>query len=177
MVALGCTSLLQVRAVRASPHTVHTFRGIYNLLQPAVVGTCLHTRTPCITIWTGILFYSAGLLLFAQKTAIQWDQIPVFLCVEPQQKMAISPALAHSSFFEIGLVTAWNGVLRKQSTNGAQKRNSTPTVFPSVWSLAPWQSSAAGIRLCKALWGKAQMDSIQLVMNITEKVLENFLLP
>lgn len=31
------------------------FMGIYSLLQAAVMGTCLHTRTPCITIWSGIL--------------------------------------------------------------------------------------------------------------------------
>lgn len=55
MGVLGCTRLRQVRAVRAPSHTIHPFLGIYSLLQAAAVGTCLHTRTPCITIWSGIL--------------------------------------------------------------------------------------------------------------------------
>lgn len=75
-----------------------------------VAGRCSayfpHPRTPCLLSEVGFLFYSGGSLPFAQKTTVQWDKIPVFLCVEPKQKMAISPALAHSSFFEIGLVTA-----------------------------------------------------------------------
>lgn len=104
-------------------------------------------------IWTGTIVLFCWIIT-AQKTAVPWDQILVSLHVDPQQKMAISAALAHCSFFETGLVTVWNGMLRKQSTSGAQKRNSAPTVLPSVWSLAPWHSSAAGVRLCKTHWGK-----------------------
>ena len=82
------------------------FVEIYYLLQAAVVDTCLHRGTLCITVSElGALFYSAGSSLFAQKTAVLWDQILVSLHVDPQQKMEISAAVAHCSFFETGLMT------------------------------------------------------------------------
>lgn len=83
------------------------------------------------SIWTGTVVLFCWI-----KTAVLWDQILLSLHVDPQQKAEISAAVAHCSFFETGLVTVWNGVLRKQNTNGAQKRNSALTVLPSVWSLA-----------------------------------------
>lgn len=169
VVMLGCTRLVQVRAVRATTHTVCPFTARYSLWQAAVVDTCLHRGTPCITVSElGPLFYSAGSPLFTQKAAVLWDQILVSLHVDPQQKMDVCAAVTHCSVFETGLVTVWNGVLRKQSSNGAQKRNSALTVVPSVWSLAPWQSSAAGIRSCKTHWGTAQMEWVQLMKNIKE---------
>lgn len=141
----------------------------YYLWQAAVVDTCLHRGTPCITVSElGPLFYSAGSPLFTQKAAVLWDQILVSLHVDPQQKMQICTAVTYCSVSETGLVTVWNGVLRKQSTNGAQKRNSALTVVPSVWSLARWQSSAAGIRSCKTHWGTTQMEWVQLMKNIKE---------
>lgn len=115
IVVLGCTGLEQARAVRAPPYTIHPFIGIHCLLQAAVLAFVPEHLASLSEV--GFLFYFGGSLLFAQKTAIQWNQIPEFLYVEPQQKMAISPALAHTSFFETGLVIAWNGVLRKQSTD------------------------------------------------------------
>lgn len=97
-----------------------------------IAATCFYRGTPCITTseW-GPLFYSAGSSLFAQKTAVLWDQN--LMSLHSQQK--ISFAVAYCSF-ETGLMTVWNGMLGKQSTNGAQKRNSALTVLPSVCSLA-----------------------------------------